>query len=324
LSEQTKKEEPGMTRSITAVLVALASVSSLAMFQPADPPTGAPVAKAELEEVKEVPAEGSLSGYVTTQSPVIAEAFCIEDYAELAVFKISNSAILSSGTVNGGGDVGDLTWTTLFADEYDWAALDGSHPYTTFIAQRNAIAALVIGELKGTCGVSACISLAFDVDDEGGQRLHYLIPLVKSPQVVHDTALAISGSVGFAQRAVATDPCSGGTPCDDTYRQRLKDAMLAFTQCMKDSTPPISWRNVACFVGCVPLLSGTPLLYAACVAACNGIISGAGVIDAARCANELEAAKENAKASYCACLQYQQQHCPNMAEPENPTVGGCP
>lgn len=154
--------------------------------------------------------------------------------------------------------------------------------------------------------------------------MHYLIPLVRAPRVVYETALAVSGRSGIALRAVATDPCSGGLPCDDTYRQRLKDAMMTFTQCMKDSTPPISWRNVACFVGCVPLLSGTPLLYAACVVACNGIISGAGVIDATRCANELEAAKENAKASYCACLQYQLQHCPNMAEPENPTVGGCP
>ena len=212
----------------------------------------------------------------------------------------------------------------MHVDEYDWSQLDGSHPYATFIAQRNAVAALVIGELKGTCGISPCISLAFDVDDEVGERTHWLIPLVNAPPVVYETALLVAGRTGFALRAVAADPCSGGTPCDDTYRQRMKDALTTFTQCMKDSTPPISWRNVACFVGCVPLLSGTPLLYAACVAACNGIISGAGVIDATRCANELEAAKENAKASYCACLQYQQQHCPNMAEPENPTVGGCP
>jgi len=322
-----------MIRTIAAAFVALASVSSLAMLQPGSPATDASVTKATLEtdasvtkatleEVKEVPAEGSLSGYVATQSLVIAEAFCIEGYSELAVWKISKSAILSSETVDGGGAVGDLAWTTLHVDEYDWSLLDGSHPYSAFIGERNAVAALVVGELKGSCGTLPCISLAFDVDDGQGERSHFLIPLVKSPQVVHDTALLVAGRSMFALRAVAENPCSGGTSLYNTYRQRMKDALNAFTQCMKGTVPPVGIAVVACSVGCVPLLAGTPILYALCVAGCTAAVSLPGTaVDLTTCSNELDAAKANAKASYCAGRQYQATHCPNMAEPD---AVGCP
>jgi hypothetical protein len=120
------------------------------------------------------------------------------------------------------------------------------------------------------------------------------------------------------------DPCSGETPCSDAYHKRLDEALSAFGQCMKDSAPPISLWNVACIVGCVPFLAASPLAYAACVVACNIGVTAVSVIDTSRCSNELENETEGAKASYCSCLDYQQQNCPGMAEPEDPSVGGCP
>lgn len=311
-----------MIRSATAILVAFASVSSLAMLQPAVPPTETPVTKATLEEVKEVPAEGAMSVYVASQAPIIAAAFCIQDYAELAVFKLSKSAILAGESVGGGGGLGELTWTSLYVSEYDFNELPATHPYSEFIGQRQAAAALIIGELKGTCGVSPCIALAFDVNDEQGQPMHHLIPLAPVTPDVHDAALIASGRSGLALLIAVENPCGGGTPCHNTYRQRLSAALAAMTQCMKGTVPPIGIAAVACIVGCVPLLSGTPILYALCVATCTAVVSLPGTaVDLTTCSNELEAAKANAKASYCACLQYQASHCPNMAESD---AVGCP
>lgn len=314
-----------MIRLTSFGLLALLSVGALALSQPATEPAAAqPVTKAAIDDVKEVPAEGSLSIYVASQAPIIAEAFCIQDYAQLAVFKLSKSAILAGQSVGGGGELGDLTWTSLYVSEYDFGELPAAHQYAQYIGESQAVAALIIGELKGTCGVSPCIALAFDVNDEQGQPMHHLIPLVQAPQDVYEAALVAAGSSGFALLIAVANPCDGGTPCFDAYRQRISTALADFSQCMKDSVQPVSIWNVACFVGCVPLLSGTPIAYALCVIACNGIVSGAGVINLDTCSNELTAAKANAKASYCGCLQFQQQNCPNMAEPEAPTVGGCP
>lgn len=321
-----------MVKTLVSALSLLGITASVLLTMPplhqavASPPAtlAVPVTEAAIEEKKEVPSGGNLNGYVISQAPIISQAFCEAPGDTLAVFKLSKSAILSNDQIDGGGAVGNLAWTTLHADEYDWWTLDPSHAYFAFVFQRNASAALLIGELKGTCGSVPSIALAFDVDDENGQRLHYLIPLVIAPDVVIDTARLVPGPSWMGLRAVAAGPCSGGTFCDDTYRQRMKTALNEFTQCMKGSVPPVSIWNVACFVGCVPLLSGTPIAYALCVAACNGIVSGAGVVDATTCANQLEAAKANAKASYCGCLQYQQQNCPQLAEPENPANGGCP
>jgi hypothetical protein len=293
----------------------------------ASPPAtlAVPVTEAAIEEKKEVPSEGNLNGYVVSQAPVITEAFCEAPGDTLAVFKLSKSAILTNEQIDGGGAVGNLAWTTLHADEYDWWTLDPSHSYFAFVFQRNATAALLIGELKGTCGSVPSIALAFDVDDESGQRLHYLIPLVIAPEVVIDTARLVPGPSWMALRAVAAGPCSGGTFCDDTYRQRMKTALNEFTQCMKGLVPPVTISSVACLIGCLPLMTGTPLLYAACVAGCTAITSLPGTaVDLTTCSNELEAETATAKASYCACLQYQKQNCPQLAEPENPANGGCP
>jgi len=294
-----------------------------------DPPEGttyqsAAVAKATVDEVTEVPATGPLAGYVTSQSPVIEEAFGIENYSLLAIFKLSKSAILSSPSemIDGGGEIGSLAWTTLHVDVYDWTTLDGPHQHMGVIDQRNATAALVIGVLKGSLGTSACISLAFDVDDEQGSRLHYLMPLIKSPPVVHETAVLVSGRSDLALVYLAGDPCSGGIPLYVTYQQRMKDALLDFTTCMKGTVPPVGISVVACLAGCLPSFIGTPLLYAVCVTACSAIVSLPGTaVDLTTCSNQLEAAKANAKASYCLGLEHQRLRCPNMAEPD---LLGCP
>ncbi|MBX9737765.1 MAG: hypothetical protein K2X32_12655 [Phycisphaerales bacterium] len=292
--------------------------------QPLAGVTLTPFTQATLSDVKEVPPVGSLNGYLVSQAPVLSEAFCVENPGFLAIFKLSNSAITTTDAVSGGGAVGDVSWTTLHADEYDWGTLDPAHAYFGFIAERNATAALVIGELKGTCGIAPTIGLAFDVNDEAGQRLHYLIPLAIAPAVVIDTARLVPGVSVAGLRMAVSGPCSGGTFCDDTYRQRMKTALSAFTKCMKDHVQPVSIWNAACFIGCIPFLAGSPIAYALCALACNSVVSGPALIDLNTCSQELEAEKANAKASYCGCLQYQQQNCPQLAEPENPANGGCP
>lgn len=103
----------------------------------------------------------------------------------------------------------------------------------------------------------------------------------------------------------------------------MKDALDDFTDKVKNSAPPLSWRNVACFVACAPLISGTPLLYAACVLGCNGVVAGAGAgTDIVTASNELEAAEEAAKQSYCTCLAWKQANC-NSTYWETDVVG-CP
>lgn len=86
---------------------------------------------------------------------------------------------------------------------------------------------------------------------------------------------------------------------------------------------PISIWNVACFVGrgVFLLAPPNPPAYFACAALCNAAVTGVGLIDYVTCDQALEAAKENAKASYCACLDHKLANCPDWAEVD---LVGCP
>lgn len=99
------------------------------------------------------------------------------------------------------------------------------------------------------------------------------------------------------------------TDCNQEYRSRISDALDEFGRKAKEKAPPITWKNAACFAGCAPALLGTPALYLACVLGCNGAVAAGDAIDVAVLANELEAAKENARVAYCACIAAKAAQC---------------
>lgn len=213
--------------------------------------------------------------------------------------------------------MGAVTWRTLHVSMYDWQGAGSSFSGAEFFTSHNVDMALLVGELKGPCATVPCIALAFDLDDND-VRKHYLIPLVRATENLHYVALTATHG---GTRAWATNPCDSDTFCDDTYRDRLKQALDEFGGCMKGMVVPIGLPAVACFVLCAPFLAGSPLAYAACVAVCEAGVAAGGIIDYTVCDAQLQAAKENALASYCACLQYKLANCPNMAETD---IHGCP
>ena len=305
----------------------LTVVTAFAVALDVPPVDISPVKEATIEEVTEVPIVGSLDIYVSSQSPILAEAFCVSESDQLVVFQLSASAFVAGENVGGVGGPGEFSWTTLYASPYDFTQLPSTHCHREYLEAQRASAALLIGELKGSCGVSPCLALAFDVNDFSGRRMHYLIPLAQAtPEVYAEAVYDATHPRVPATRQWIANPCGGdptgsGTYCNDTYRRRKQNGIDAFAQCMKDSVTPISLWNVGCFVGCVPLLAGTPIAYAICVAACEGILIVGELIDYSVCQSLLEAADENARLSHCSCLAYQRQHCPDWEEPD--TVG-CP
>lgn len=291
---------------------------------------GAMGIKVDPPVLEEAPITGIASGtvapvpipanpYVAAQQPIIAEAFCGATYQGIVVFETVDSVLGAGESSANNATLGDVTWRTLHVNMYDWESAGPTLPYASFFESSNAEFALVIGELSGTCADVPCIALGFDVDLDGG-RHHYLIPLVHASEVVHLSALDAMG--GGDRSNSGTDPCSDDMYCNDTYRDRIKTALDSFTGCMKDSVPPVSIWNVACFVGCAPFLAGSPIAYALCVLGCNSGLALAYGIDYHTCADQLEAARDNALQSFCACLQYKQQNCPAMAEPD--ANGRCP
>lgn len=200
----------------------------------------------------------------------------------------------------------------------DWFTGELDPDSEASLAALNAEAALLIGDFTGSCDTVPTIALYFSID-EGAGRSHWLMPLVTAPPDVYDTAVAAAPVM--IGESFGLDPCFSDTHCEDTYRQRLKDAIDAYGACMASSVPPVSIWNVACFVGCTPLLAATPIAYAICVAGCNLGVSAHGTITLVMCSGQLEAAKANALQSYCACLAYKDANCPDYAEVD---IHGCP
>ena len=272
----------------------------------------------EVTGITAVPVNSGLWYYRQAQAPVISGAFCTTP-SDLAVFTLQSSAITDTDAIGTSSTFGAVRWASLHVSEYDRATLASSHPHYATMQASTTTTALLIGRLEGSCGTVACLAWGFDLVDSSGVPKHYLIPLKLVNSNIEDIVDEVNGL--FGPRSNSSDPCSSGTYCHDTYRQRLSDALKVFADCLKDGAPPISIWNVGCFVGCVPLLAGTPILYAACVAACNGIVSAPGLIDTNTCANALENEKANAKQSYCACLAHKLQNCSQLAETD---LVGCP
>ena len=272
-----------------------------------------PGEQVEVTGITAVPVIGPLNNYRLSQTSIISGAFCSMT-TSIAVFNLLDSAIDDEDVLGSSSTVGAIRWTTLHITPYDFTLLNPAHPHYAAMQIPTTSAALLIGRLEGPCGTVPCLAWGFDYVDSSGLTQHVLIPLAQVSEEVEDIADEVNG--WFGPRSNATNPCDNDTYCYDTFKQRLATATTTFTQCVKDGAAPISIWNVACFVGCVPLLSGTPLLYAACVAACNGYVSTPGLIDVNTCSNALISEKASAKQSFCDCLNYKLQNCPAKAEPD--------
>jgi hypothetical protein len=277
-----------------------------------------PGEEVEVTGVTAVPVVGPLNNYRLSQASILINAFCTTS-SSITIFDLQSSAITEDDALGSSTTVGAVRWTTLHVSDYDLSQLDPSHPHFAALQAPTTHAALLIGRLEGTCGTVPCLAWGFDVLDANGNPKHILIPLVQISAQVEDIAEEVFG--WFGPRQNSTNPCDSDTHCYDTYKQRLKDALDTFGACVKGGASPITLWNVGCFLGCVPLLTGTPLLYAACVAACNGVVSTPGVIDVNTCSNALTAEKASAKQSYCDCLTHKLQNCPDKAETD---LVGCP
>jgi len=270
-------------------------------------------------DVGSIPPITHLGTYINSQAPILFTTFCVDNSAELWIFQLESSPLTDAPVDGSHGDVDLATWHTFYFYTYNWIA-DGLDPTKAAeLEALNAEAALMIGDLEGPCGTSHTVALYFSIDDGVGSRLYYMIPLVEATTFLYDTA--VTASPAMHDRSSYQNPCDSDTYCDDTYRGRLKDGLDGFVQCMSSSVPPVSLWNVACFVGCAPLLAGTPIAYAACAAACNAGVSGAGIINYSTCESQLQADKDNALQSYCSCLSYKEENCPGMTEVD---IHGCP
>jgi hypothetical protein len=267
-----------------------------------------------------VPAAGSVLLYQMSQAPILSETFGISP-PSLVIFMLESSAIDNTDAMGSASDVGIARWTSLHISPYDPTELSPTHPACATMQDPTTAAALLIGRMEGPYGVRACLAWAFDVADSGGVVVHYLIPLALVDAETEEIADLVFG--WFGPRLWSTDPCSDDYYCDTVYRQRISNALEpGLFNCLKNSVPPLNIWNAACFVFCVPLLSGTPLLYLACAAACNMGVSGIPTgIDTVACMNQLKSDRDNAKQSYCSCLAYKLQHCPDFAEVD---LVGCP
>ncbi len=146
-------------------------------------PGDSPVAVAPVDGVAEVPASEDLAVYIASQSPVIAEAFCIQNYNHLAIFKLASSAIVQGVQIDGSSDLGDLTWTSIHVSEYDFSELAVSNPSRAALLSSGAIAAFVVGELKGGCASVPCLAIAFDVpSSDASVTYHWVMPIAPATQ----------------------------------------------------------------------------------------------------------------------------------------------
>lgn len=194
----------------------------------------------------------------------------------------------------------------------DWATID-SHSVTAFHA---------IGLLSGPEGEVTVAGIYHTAIDETDTVIHNFVPIVELPMttgvLLLDAHARLEGFVGAAQ-ATGNNPCQ--ISCYDTYRAREAAALQEFQKCMAANAPPFGICSALCIVACIPALSGTPLLYGACLTACFAGCGGVSAIDVSRCNSKLESQIETAEESYCACLAWKERNCPPAQhELPNPNV----
>ncbi len=262
-----------------------------------------------------IPLSFDFSNYIQSQSPIIQGAFCVDGGDNLWIFTLDRSPLIPDPVNGNQGLSNPMTWTTYYYDRYDWNA-GGLDPNTiTQLNDMQAEAALVFGDLTGSCGTVPVVGLWMSVV-ANGQRMHYLIPFVQAPPeldvIMHETewpGLPLGPD---------SNPCTSSDPfyCYNTYRGRLSSALTNFAACLKTQAAPVGLSHIACFVVCAPLLPNVPL-YKTCVSACHaGVFIAGDIILLHICTQQLYDERASALQSYLSCLDYKNSHCPSEYEPD--------
>lgn len=282
-------------------LIALMIVASLAPYGLLTPAASADTTQEDWEQALKA-----------KQSAVRNSAFGTTYSDEFIRLSLAERPEDSQQTVAFGPSGEPVSWTTAYLGPEMISAAGAGELTAQQIQDLDAIRAqahLIVGTLDGPNGQVDVIALYHSATDENGTQYHHLVPIGEaSPTLVNQlnemVAVVQSGPI-----VTSKSPCDSPTHCHDLYRQRIADALNEFKDCMADQVPPLSLCGAACFVLCAPFLAGTPLAYAACVAACLAGCSAIDVIDYATCENALEAAVENAESSYCLCIAWKEANC---------------
>lgn len=269
------------------------------------------------------PIYGALQPIVTHQQQIIQDIYCIEPAEQLWIFELDEAPDAQDGSSGSHTVAGIGTWTPRTVKEYSWTdgylANELTQSELIDLISTQSRAWVLMGDLEGSCDSRTIMAVGLSRTIEGTTK-NYLIPVIIIPDVVADDLdLFLDFGQLFRSTLTNCDQCDDGC-CHERYRSDMADAILDFKDRL-DADFPISWKNLACFVGCVPALAGTPLVYAACVAACNGVLTITSGVDLVDNTQQYKADKENAKIKYCGCRNWQQINCSGGAEPD---VVGCP
>lgn len=274
------------------------------------------------------PLYGWLQPIVPAQKQLIQDTYCVNSQNRIWLFELDSDPSTGVAIPSQNPTFGIGAWTPLVTDEYIWTegVLVGDISINTLMSMLSmqGKAWMMLGELSGTCGsrMIAAIGLSAVVNDE---PKHYLLPLVGLPEVVQDDLYEFYDEL-IATRALPVDcfDCFTTNCCEQRYRLMMSDALRDFGRRIKPQFS-ITWKNAACMVACVPLLSGTPLLYFACAAGCTALIDTTPTLINLNVNTDiLEEDESQAAASYCLCLQWKVSNCaPNWHE-DDVLPGGCP
>lgn len=243
----------------------------------------------------------------------------------LVVFSLANSSITGNQIAGQNTPLTDTQWTTMYSIEYDLASPALPLSVVQQLLDAGSQAHLVFGRLDGPVDSTYAIAIEMsDVNPNTAIREYYLLPV---------TTLSPEFGVGLESgpteqsppdnpNTQGRDPCA--TNCLREYNSALGRALDNFRARQQSSASQISLFNVGCFVGCIPATRFGGGGYATCTGGCNLIVSTPGVIDLVTNKNILEFEQENARLSYCSCIEFKRRNCASGFQ-EFPLSGlGCP
>lgn len=312
------------------IRLALILIASLCVFaltplyaQETQPIGAIPTTNIVTTPISPQPFYGALQPIVDHQQQIIEDIYCTEHASQLWIFELDESPDASDGVSGSHATVGVGNWTPRTVEKYNWTEgyLAGEISLNNLIdlLSTQSRGWVLIGDLEGSCGTKTIMALGLSRYIDGTTK-NYLIPVIAIPEVVADD-FDLLLDFGILTRTIPAncDQCDDGC-CYERYRKDIADAILDFKSRLK-SDFPISWKNLACFLGCTPTLAATPFVYAICVAACNGAVTAIGGANLVNNTQQYEMDRENAKIKYCTCRNWQASNCSGGAEPD---LVGCP
>lgn len=205
-----------------------------------------------------------------------------------------SAPIAELDTVFGVGPLNEsISWFSSYVHPLDRNSPELTEEMQTDLASVDADMYWTVGKLTGPYGSVDAVAVAFSVTDANDQRGHFIVPIAAMRS---GSAQSVANMVVAVEFLIPPD-------CHEIYRGRASVAKGDFLGCMADQVKPIGLSSVGCFVLCTPFLAGSPLAYAACAAACNAGVAVGGLINTNTCMDELEGAMQNARDSYCNCIQ---------------------